>query len=46
MNKQEQEDLTRYLKNNYTMNQLIEKYIEDILWLQDIINMMKQKGEE
>ena len=42
MNKQEKEDLARYLKNNYTKNQLIEKYIEDISWAQEVIKMTRQ----
>jgi len=39
-------DMVRHLKNNYTRNQLIEKYIEDITWLEYIIKTLKQKQEE
>jgi len=34
-------DMIRYLKNNYTRNQLIEKYIEDVTYLEKIIKTLR-----
>jgi len=44
--RRDKQDWVRYLKNNYTRNELIEKYIEDITWLENIIKTLKQKQEE
>lgn len=37
----EREDLRRYLLKNFTKEELIEKYIEDIEWCNEIILKMK-----
>ena len=44
--RRDKQDWVRYLKSNYSRNQLIEKHIEDITWLENIIKTLKQKQEE